>query len=549
MGKPITVLGFLGTQLDASAHGKPELERFRRWRPTVGLVSHEALPVSRLVLLHPPRFDALAELVSRDVAKASPETEVERLELKVRDPWDFEEVFAALLDFSRSRSFENEELLVHITTGTHVQQICLFLLVEARWLPGRLVQTSPPPVADRKSARAAREESGAGRFQIVDLDLARYDAIARRFAKERAASVDALKQGIATKNAAYNRTIEALEKVVLKTRAPILLEGPTGAGKTQLARRLYDLKKARGLISGPFVDVNCATLRGDGASSTLFGHEKGAFTGAIASRSGLLKSADKGMLFLDEIGELGLDEQAMLLRAVEDRAFRPVGSDREVKSDFSLLAGTNRDLRRDVAEGRFREDLLARIDVWTFRLPGLKERLEDFEPNLAFQLERVSLRTGTRITMTREAQARFVRFARAPEALWSASFRDLDAAVTRMATLAPDGRIGEADVKAEIERLHHAWRRGSAKPGETDDVLASVLSPEALDDLDLFDRAQLAEVIRTCRASRSISDAGRTLFAASRKKRSSVNDADRLRKYLARFSLTFEDLHATPPNA
>lgn len=542
MAKPITVVGLLGTQLDASAHGKPELERFRRWRPTVGLVSHETLPVARLVLLHPPNFAPLAKLVSGDVKKASPHTEVEALELAVRDPWDFEEVFAALLDFARSRSFENEELLIHITTGTHVQQICLFLLVEARWLPGRLVQTSPPPVGERKNTRAAKEESGAGRYQIVDLDLARYDAIARRFAKERAASVDALKQGIATKNAAYNRTIEQLEKVVLKTRAPILLEGPTGAGKTQLARRLYDLKKARGLISGPFVEVNCATLRGDGASSTLFGHDKGAFTGAITSRSGLLKSADKGMLFLDEIGELGLDEQAMLLRAVEDRSFRPVGSDREVKSDFLLLAGTNRDLRRDVADGRFREDLLARIDVWSFRLPGLRERIEDFEPNLGFQLERVSLRTGSRISMTREAKARFVSFAHSPEALWPASFRDLDAAVTRMATLAADGRIGEADVKAEIERLHQAWRRGSQRSGATEDTLASIFSTEALEEIDLFDRAQLAEVIRVCLTARSLSDAGRTLFAASRKKRSSVNDADRLRKYLARFDLTFEGL-------
>src|SRR5262249_21144841 len=116
--------------------------------------------------------------------------------------------------------------------------------------------------------------------------------------------------------------------------------GPTGAGKSQLARRIYELKVARHQIAGAFVDVNCATLRGDAAMSTLFGHRKGAFTGAVQDRPGLLRAADGGLLFLDEIGELGLDEQAMLLRAVEEKRFLPVGADKEVASDFRLIAGT-----------------------------------------------------------------------------------------------------------------------------------------------------------------------------------------------------------------
>src|SRR5947207_4777052 len=142
--------------------------------------------------------------------------------------------------------------------------------------------------------------------------------------------------------------------------------GPTGAGKSRLARRIYELKKARHAVKGEFVDLNCATLRGDGAMSALFGHTKGAFTGALKERPGLLRKADGGMLFLDEIGELGLDEQAMLLRALEDKTFLPVGSDRELKSDFQLVAGTNRDLAARVAGGQFREDLLARINLWSF---------------------------------------------------------------------------------------------------------------------------------------------------------------------------------------
>src|SRR5439155_20463350 len=183
-----------------------------------------------------------------------------------------------------------------------------------------------------------------------------------------------------------NRLIERIEHVAIASKAPLLLMGPTGAGKSQLARRIYELKKARHQISGPFVEVNCATLRGDAAMSALFGHVKGAFTGAVQSRPGLLRTADKGVLFLDEIGELGLDEQAMLLRAVEDRTFFPVGSDKEVKSEFQLIAGTNRNLGGRVKSGEFREDLLARINLWTFALPGLRERPEDIAPNLQFEL-------------------------------------------------------------------------------------------------------------------------------------------------------------------
>ena len=145
--------------------------------------------------------------------------------------------------------------------------------------------------------------------------------------------------------------------------------------------------------------------------SALFGHVKGAFTGATTDRPGLLRAADGGMLFLDEIGELGVDEQAMLLRAVEEKRFLPVGSDREVQSDFQLIAGTNRDLAAEVAHGRFREDLLSRINLWTFRLPGLSARREDIEPNLDYELEQYTARTGIKVTFNKEARRRFLDFA------------------------------------------------------------------------------------------------------------------------------------------
>jgi transcriptional regulatory protein RtcR len=273
--------------------------------------------------------------------------------------------------------------------------------------------------------------------------------------------------------------------------------------------------------------------------SALFGHVKGAFTGALEARGGLLRKAHGGVLFLDEIGELGADEQAMLLRAIEEKVFFPVGSDKEVKSDFLLLAGTNRDLGEETQAGRFREDLHARINLWTFRLPGLAERVEDVEPNLGYELAAATRALGVRVTMSREAKERFLAFAVSREAVWRGNFRDLNAAVTRMATLSPGGRVTVEAVDEEVARLRASWSGGAVA---ADDDVTLALGAEAAADLDPFDRVQLAEVIRVCRASRSLSDAGRTLFAASRAKKSSVNDADRLRKYLGRFDLTWKAL-------
>jgi transcriptional regulatory protein RtcR len=333
--------------------------------------------------------------------------------------------------------------------------------------------------------------------------------------------------------------IDRIEQVAVRSKAPILLTGPTGAGKSQLARRIYELKHARHQIKGPFVEVNCATLRGDSAMSALFGHVKGAFTGATSDRPGLLRGANGGLLFLDEIGELGIDEQAMILRAIEEKRFLPVGSDKEANSDFQLIAGTNRILEQAVQTGVFREDLLARLNLWTFTLPGLKERREDLAPNLEFELARHAKSSGDTVTFNKEARDRYLRFATSSEARWTANFRDLGASVTRMATLAPSGRINEDIVAEEIERLKGRWTEDAAGTG---DDLSAVLDATQVETIDLFDRVQLASVIRVCRESRTLSDAGRRLFAVSRQSKASSNDADRLKKYLARFALTWDQI-------
>lgn len=526
--KPLVVIGFLGSTLDASKFGPT---RWNKWRPSVGLAMHEDLRVDRFVMLHGAAHSRLADYVAEDIASVSPETTVDKQLLDFNNPWDFEEVYGKLLDFARAYPFDPdaEDYLVHITTGTHVAQICLFLLTEAHYLPGCLLQTQP---------HRGAQNGAPGTWTKIDLDLSRYDSIATRFAAESAESSSFLKSGIDTRNVAFNRLIDEIEQVAARSRAPMLLMGPTGAGKSQLARRIYELKRLKRQVKGPFVEVNCATLRGDGAMSALFGHKKGAFTGAAADRPGLLRTAHMGMLFLDEIGELGADEQAMILRAIEDKRFLPVGADKEAESDFQLIAGTNRDLGQAVADGRFRDDLYARLNLWTFELPGLAQRREDIAPNLDYELDRFAEREGSRVTFNKEARERYLAFAISGDAPWHGNFRDLAASVTRMATFSPKGRIDRDCVEAEIARMRRLWSGGESDS----DGLDKVLDADALATLDPFDRVQLAHVVAACRASRSLSDAGRTLFVASRARRTSSNDADRLRKYLQRFGLEWSSL-------
>ncbi|MCB1224270.1 MAG: sigma 54-dependent transcriptional regulator, partial [Verrucomicrobiales bacterium] len=209
------VFGFLGTTLDRGEGPS----RWLRWRPTVALCQQTDLSVRRLELLMDGRFRELADQVVADIRAVSPETEVRLHELNIADPWDFQQVYEALYDFARSYRFqEREDYLVHLTTGTHVAQICWFLLTEARYLPARLLQTAPP-------RKEGRDVPAFGRYEIIDLDLSKYDRLATRFAEEQEQSLDFLKSGIATRNAAFNKMIEQIELVALQSTAPVLLTG------------------------------------------------------------------------------------------------------------------------------------------------------------------------------------------------------------------------------------------------------------------------------------------------------------------------------------
>lgn len=516
------VIGFLGTTLDGGFSPK----RWDRWRPTVGLVAPTGEKIHRIELLLNRESDMeIATKVVEDIAQKSPHTEVRIHQLNISQAWDFAEVYGALQDFTEAYDFSDaEDYLVHLATGTHVAQICLFALTESRHIPGRILSS-------RQAVDA--KEKWWGQCEVIDLNLASYDRLASRFAKARVIHTDLLKSGIVTRNKRFNKLISQVEVVSLRSKAPILLMGPTGAGKSQLAERIHQLRHSRRQVGQNFVAVNCATLRGDAAMSTIFGHKKGAFTGAVADRSGMLMAADGGTLFLDEIGELGLDEQAMLLRAIEDGVFTPMGSDKDAKSDFQLIAGTNRDLAAEARKGTFREDLLARIDMWTYALPGLADRVEDIEPNLDYELDRCSGELNCKVSMNSDARACYLSFAEKHG--WAGNFRELHSSVLRMSTLADGGRIVLEDAEMEVSRLS----RGPRKVIDTLELVDKVLGARA-NDFDAPDLAALEVILRAVSAASTQAEAGRAIFTANKDAKAAPNFSDRAKKTLARYDLTFD---------
>ncbi|WP_310736954.1 RNA repair transcriptional activator RtcR [Pseudoalteromonas sp. SG43-6] len=528
--KDTVVVSLIGTQLDYV--GK-RVDRWAKWRPNISLCSQDNLIVNQLHMLHDNHSSRLANNVAVDIESVSPETNVQLHQLNFSDPWDFEEVYAKLFDWCSHYTFDTDknDYLFHITTGTHVVQICSYLLTESRHFPGRLIQTSPDHNNNNKSI---------GRIQIIDLDLSKYDQLATRFDIEHQQGKEFLKGGIETKNIFFNQLITQIEKVAIRSHDPMLLTGPTGAGKSQLATRIFQLKKKRSMLKGTLVSVNCATLKGENAMAALFGHTKGAFTGALQARDGFLLSAHDGVLFLDEIGELGLEEQAMLLHALENKTFHPVGSDTPVQSNFQLIAGTNRDLKKEIAQGHFRSDLFARINLWAYELPALKDRKEDIPANIDYEVDLYTKKMGDRVQFNKEAKNAFIGFATSNEALWTGNFRDLSSAITRLCTLADSSRITVEDVKDEIDRLKQAWYPQNQKLAST--VLCDYLENTQIEELDNFDINQLSHVLTTCQRHNSMASAGRELFNVSRTLKSQANDSSRLQKYLNKFGLKWSDI-------
>ena len=213
-----------------------------------------------------------------------------------------------------------------------------------------------------------------------------------------AGSIDASEEKLVGRSAAFRRMLALVERVA-RSKTAVMLLGETGTGKELVAQTIHRLSDRH---DKPFVPVECTGLPDTLFESELFGYEKGAFTGALTSRGGLVDAAAGGTLFLDEVGEIPLAEQVKLLRLLETKRYRPVGGSEWKEADFRLICATHRPLSEMVAAGTFREDLYYRLNVFEINLPPLRERPEDLEPLVASVLSRLS---ATRVRLTSDAMA------------------------------------------------------------------------------------------------------------------------------------------------
>lgn len=268
------------------------------------------------------------------------------------------------------------------------------------------------------------------------------------------ASVEASSQGLVGRSAAFQHTLSLVERVA-PSDATVMLLGESGTGKELVAQTIHQLSDRAG---GPFVPVECTGLPDSLFESELFGYVKGAFTGAGRDRPGLVEAAAGGTLFLDEVGDIPLSEQVKLLRLLETRRFRRVGSTEERESDFRLICATNRDLTAMVQQRSFREDLFYRLNVFEINLPPLRDRREDLLPLIETMLARLS--------PTRE-----IRFSdEAMQLLESYDFpgnvRELRNLVERALLLADEGVVQPEHLPPVVSRIRSAVREPLATEGE-----------------------------------------------------------------------------------
>ena len=257
---------------------------------------------------------------------------------------------------------------------------------------------------------------------------------------------------------------------VADAEATVLLTGETGTGKSVIARAIHDLSHRRDKL---FVNVNCAALPGELVESELFGHEKGAFTGATAQRKGRFELADGGTLFLDEVGELSAGAQAKLLRVLQDQEFERVGGAHTLKVNVRLVAATNRDLAKMVKEGGFRTDLYYRLNVFPIRLPSLRERPSDIPLLVRYFLDKFARKMNKSIRdLSPNARERLLRYS------WPGNIRELQNVIER-ATILARGPLLEIDNALEL-RL--------------DDQDATT-APQPLASLEAMERAYILQVL------------------------------------------------------
>jgi transcriptional regulatory protein RtcR len=521
--KKRVVIGLLDPNLDASK----KQDRWGTWRPTISISQHHDFSIDRFDLIHEEKDNSLAVSIVEDLLTTTPETDIRSWEMNTATLQDFTSSLKALTDFVANYRFsiDAEEYFLHVSNLAVPAQLALVFLASKGLVPARLIQSRMP----------TSPEDILGSYEIIDV---RPGAAVDRVMGETTSStlVDrSLKGGVETRNPHFNGTIKRMGSILTRRNQAMLIAGRRGTGKATLARRFYHAKRERSLLDGPLVEIHCQDLRPGDVSQLLR-----AFTSLGASE--LPEKANitpgpgnAGILLLRNVEHLPLEDQIAIEETLEFGALA-----REMPGlpcEFQLVATTRANINDLAQQQRFFPPLAERLTTWEFALLPLADRLEDFAAYLDDEITQQFVEFSTPLRFRGPAKRKYLELATSGQASWEYNLEDLHRSISRLAIESPDEGISVDFVKQEFEKLNDEW---AAETCEED--LLQIVPEEMRYQLDLFQKTQLMEVIRICVRSRSLSEAGRRLFASSRSRKKSVNDADRLRKYLQRFGLEWKNI-------
>lgn len=425
-----TLLTFTGFQ-DPFAKGP--LAENEQAGPILSLLS--ARRFERVVLLSTPNTTQHSQETKEAIHQRYPQVGTQLIEVPLADPTDYAAITKGVRDAFRSipNSAEGDEYFVSVASGTPQMHAVWILLIASGNIPAHVLHVRPPRFVSREKPLVSEIDLTAGTFPTVRWDVAQPTP---EYAPSRALADEIRDLGIVGDHPSLLKALDTAAALAASD-APVLIAGETGTGKELFARLIHRLS---GRPSERFVPLNCAALPRDLAESVLFGHRRGAFTGAVNDQLGKFDLADGGTLFLDELGELPTESQGKLLRILEDGVLEPLGAKKGRRVNVRVIAATNIDLAQAMKQKTFRQDLYYRVNVGQIRLPTLRERASDI-PKIALGImDRINATLRHPKRLTPGALVKLQGLA------WPGNIRDLENALERSALLSRKEVIDAADV-------------------------------------------------------------------------------------------------------
>lgn len=398
-----------------------------------------------------PRTLSNANNLKNEISRRWKRVHVRLHNLEIPDPTDYESLFLSMSsrcqEIIKEHRDQNPDYFIATASGTPQMQTVWFLLAQSGMVPAKLLKITPPRFLVPKQ-NAVTE---------INLSLMDFPKISMPFPSQLDTAADCLRMEkleaerdeiirefsglkMVGKSSALSGIIDTV-RAVSRYDSAVLIEGETGTGKELVARAIHfnSLRKME-----PLIIVNCAAIPESLVETELFGHERGAFTGAIQQKKGKFELADKGSIFLDEIGDMPLPAQSKILRVLQDKEVQRIGATRSIKVDVRIIAATNRDLVKSIDDGKFREDLYYRLKVVDIHMPALRERPEDIPLLVECFLNRHNERYNKKKKISRGAMRKIMEYE------WPGNIRELENAIERAFVLSKENVIREVDLSSEV---------------------------------------------------------------------------------------------------